>query len=139
MKIFIHSSVSLLLLILSSVAFSDVVIIVAKDSNFTVTNDEISRLFLGKLKEFDDGTVAIPIYAEDENPAHNEFNNKVLNKSAGQLKAYWSKLLFSGKGSPPKSFASDAEIIAEVIASKGTIGYVSAGSVNDSVKVLATY
>lgn len=139
MKMFIQSSVGLLLLILSSAAFADGAVIVAKDSNFTVTKDEVPRLFLGKLKEFGDGTVAIPVYAQDENPIHDEFNDKVLKKSAGKLKAYWSKLLFSGKGSPPEAFASDAEIIAEVIASKGTIGYISKKSVNDSVKVLATF
>jgi len=139
MKIFIQSSVVFLLLILSSAVFADVAVIVAKDSNFTVSKDEIPRLFLGKLKEFGDGTVATPVYAQDENPTHNEFNDKVLKKSAGKLKAYWSKLLFSGKGSPPEAFATDVEIIAEVIASKGTIGYISTESVSDSVKVLATF
>ncbi|MBO1256115.1 phosphate ABC transporter substrate-binding protein [Alteromonas sp. 5E99-2] len=139
MKLFNSALCGLVLLSIASFAQADIAVIVAKDSGLTASGDQIPRIFLGKLKNFDSGEVATPIYAQDENPSHKEFNSKVLKKSAGQLKAYWSKLLFSGKGAPPKEFASDADIINAVVANKGTIGYISAASVTDGVTVIGTY
>jgi ABC-type phosphate transport system substrate-binding protein len=37
-------------------------------------------------------------------------------------------LVFTGKGSMPKSLASDADIVAYVTKTKGAIGYVSAAA-----------
>lgn len=139
MKLFNSTLCGLILLSVTSFAHAEIAVIVSKDSGATASTDQIPRIFLGKLKNFDNGEVATPIYAQDENPSHKEFNSKVLKKSAGQLKAYWSKLLFSGKGSPPKEFSSDADVINEVIANKGTIGYISAASVTDDVTVIGTY
>ncbi len=70
---------------------------------------------------------------------HKEFAKKVLGKSSSQLKAYWAKLVFTGKGTPPKQINSDAEMIKLVAANPNLIGFVNAASVDDSVKVAATF
>jgi len=63
----------------------------------------------------------------------------VLKKSASQLKAYWSKLLFTGKGTPPKEIGSDAEMVSLVASNPNMIGFVDAAAVNDSVKVVTRF
>jgi hypothetical protein len=45
--------------------------------------------------------------------------------------------VFTGKGSMPKSFASDAEILKYVAKTPGAIGYVSAGADAAGVKKIA--
>ena len=47
--------------------------------------------------------------------------------------------MFSGKGKPPKELGSDADVINFVSSNPGAIGYIDAGSVNESVKVVATF
>lgn len=52
------------------------------------------------------------------------------------MKAYWSKLVFTGKGTPPQEVPGDAEVKALIGSNPSTIGYIDAGSVDASVKVV---
>lgn len=122
-----------------SQAQAEVAVIVASTNAAMPSQDELSRIFLGKLKQFGDGVAADPIYASEGSATRDEFNEKVLNKNASQLKAYWSKLLFSGKGTPPKEYASDAEIINAVKGNASAIGYIDSASVTADVKVIGTF
>ena len=70
-------------------------------------------------------------------PAHDEFLKDVVGKSAPALKNHLKTLVFTGKGSMPKSFASEADIVKYVAKTPGAIGYVSAGAAADGVKKVA--
>ena len=59
----------------------------------------------------------------------------VLSKTDAQLKAYWSKLTFTGKGTPPKELASEEEMMKLVAGNPSLIGFVDASKVDASVKV----
>jgi len=120
-------------------AFADVAVIVHPSNGDALDKDSISRLFLNKMKAFPNGTKAVPLALAEGQAATDEFNGKVLNKSASQLTAFWSKLVFTGKGQPPKALGSDAEVVSAVAADPGAIGYVDAGSVDGSVRVVATF
>lgn len=122
-----------------NVAFAEVAVIVNPSNGDALSKDSISRLFLNKAKAFPSGTQAEPIALEESAAATDEFNGKVLNKTAAQLTAFWSKLVFTGKGQPPKALSSDADVVAAVAANAGAIGYVDASAVNDSVRVVATF
>ena len=122
-----------------NVAFAEVAVIVNPSNGDALDKDSISRLFLNKAKAFPSGTQAEPIALEESAAATDEFNGKVLNKTAAQLTAFWSKLVFTGKGQPPKALSSDADVVAAVAANAGAIGYVDASAVNDSVRVVATF
>lgn len=118
-------------------ANAEVAIIVHPDNSASFTDDEIKRIFLGKTKSFPNGEKATPVTPED-NAAADDFNKKVLNKSSSQVKAYWSKLVFTGKGMPPKELTS-GDLISEVSSNPEFIGYIDASQVTDKVKVVATF
>ena len=120
-------------------ALADVAVIVNPNNSDALDKDSISRIFLNKAKAFPSGIKAEPVALDEGQSATDEFNSKVLNKTAAQLTAFWSKLVFTGKGQPPKALASDAEVISAVAANPGAIGYVDAAAVNDSVRVVATF
>lgn len=126
-------------LLFSSLTFADVAVIVHPSNANVLDGGEVNRIFIGKAKSFPDGSQAVPISQVESSAATGEFNQKVLKKSASQLKAYWSKLIFTGKGAPPKEVATDAEVIALVSTNPNLIGYVDAGSADGSVKVVATF
>lgn len=127
------------LALVSNLVFADVAVIVHPSNPNTLDASELSRIFLGKVKNFPDGSQAVPINQGESTAATGEFNSKVLSKSASQLKAYWSKLVFTGKGTPPKAVGSDADAISLVASNPNIIGYVDASKVDASVKVIATY
>jgi ABC-type phosphate transport system substrate-binding protein len=132
------------ILLLSSLAFSqvcyaDVAVVVNTANGSAISDKDISRLFLGKLKKFSSGDSATPVNSKAGTAARVEFEKKVLKKSSRQIKAYWSKRVFSGKGKPPTEEADDAAVLAFVAGNAGAIGYVDAASVSDTVKVVKTF
>ena len=123
----------------TSSAFADVAIIVNASNSTSLSDKDISRLFLGKLKKFSNGEKAVAVNLKFGSDTRNEFEKKVLKKSSSQIKAYWSKLVFSGKGKPPPELVSDKDIIALVSSDSNVIAYIDAANVDDTVKVLKTF
>jgi len=112
------------------------VIVSASNANSALDQDTISRVFLGKTSTFPDGSQAIPVDQNEGSASREAFNDKVLGKSSSQLKAYWSRLIFTGKGTPPKESGSDADIKGLVAKNPNLIGYVNSSVVDGSVKVV---
>lgn len=129
----------LLSALLSGVAMADISVVVNPANANAVSADDLSRLFLGRASSFADGSKATPLNLTEGLAAREEFDSKVLSRSGSQLKAYWSKLVFTGKGTPPKELADDAAVKAAVASDASAIGYISSASVDGSVKVVATF
>jgi ABC-type phosphate transport system substrate-binding protein len=124
---------------LSINALAEVAVVVHPSNNAALNAEEISKLYLGRSKSFPDGKAAIPLAQAESSGSTAVFNEKVLNKTGSQIKAYWSKLVFTGKGTPPKELATDQEVIDLVSQNPSVIGYVDKSAVNASVKVVATF
>ncbi len=118
---------------------ADVAVVVNPANNASMDPAEIAKLYLGRSKSFSDGTAAIPLAQTESSAATPIFNEKILNKTGSQMKAYWSKLVFTGKGTPPKELLTDTEIIDLVSQNPNMIGYVETSSVTSAVKVVATF
>jgi ABC-type phosphate transport system substrate-binding protein len=119
-----------------NLAFAELVVIVHPANNATVDTKTIQRIFLGKEKKFSDGKQVNPINLEASNTLRTEFDTQVVGRSSSQVSAYWSKLVFTGKGIPPKEVANDAEVISLVAKNPSDIGYIDRASVTDAVKVI---
>jgi len=123
----------------SSVAQAEVAVIINNTNASAITTSDASRIFLGKIKSFANGNKIVPVNLPAASTARGEFEQKALKKSASQLKAFWSKQIFTGKGKPPKDLGSDTDVINFVANNANAIGYVDAAQVTDSVKVIATF
>ncbi|GAC35071.1 type 2 periplasmic-binding domain-containing protein [Paraglaciecola polaris] len=121
----------------STSVFAEVVVIVHPSNSASIDAKSTQRIFLGKEKKFSTGKEAIPINQAAGTASRNSFDNDTLGRNSAQVSAYWSKLVFTGKGIPPKEVADDAEVIAMVAANPDAIGYVDSGSVTASVKAIA--
>jgi ABC-type phosphate transport system substrate-binding protein len=129
MKKLIVSSIAGVLF--GSSAYADVAVIVsAKSSASTISANEVSQIYLGK------STAMKPIDNANQSPVRAQFYAKVTGKDEAQMKAIWSKLVFTGKASPPKALPSDAAVVQAVAADPNAIGYVDKAAVDPSVKVI---
>lgn len=127
-----------LLLVWIGTANAGVVVIVSADSTIEQLNKgDVSDIFLAKKSAFPNGASAVPVDQVENSADRETFHEMVTGMSGRQLKSYWSKLVFSGKGEPPKE-VSDAEIVSEVAADPSKIGYVDSSRVTDSVRVVYT-
>lgn len=132
--------ISLIPLALSAqFAFAEVAVIVHPSNAAAVDQAEITRLFTGRGATFASGSKATPINQAESAAVRGDFDSKVLGKSSSQMKAYWSKLVFTGKGTPPKEVADDAAVKAAVAADATAIGYIDASKVDASVKVVGKF
>lgn len=118
------------------VANAEIAIVVNPDSGMaSASTSEISQLFLGKRNEID-GQPARAIDQEEGSAIRDEFYQKVVEKSGSQLNAYWSRLIFTGKGMPPDKVLEDADVIDLVSEEPDLVGYVSPSAVTEAVKVI---
>ena len=116
---------------------ADVVVVVsAKCAVATLSKDQVIDIFLGKTTRFPDGAAAVPIDQMEGSPARDEFYAKFANKSAAQLKAHWTKIIFTGRGQPPKSVANNVEVLKLIAANPQAISYIERSAVDSTVKVL---
>lgn len=120
----------------SHTSTAEIAVIVHPSNSAELDAKAVKKLFLGKSKSFPNGEHAtLYIHGGDSGK---EFNKKVLKKSSSQFKAYWSKLAFSGKATPPKKVGSDEEAKKVVSTDTEAIAYIDAGAVDDTIKVLFT-
>lgn len=101
-----------------------------------ITAEEAERLYLGKTDEFSNGRHATPVDQAAGSTMRTKFYRSVIKKDDAELKAYWSRLVFTGKGQPPRELADDAAVKAFVAGNPDAIGYVDGKFVDSSVKVL---
>lgn len=140
MKSFIRNLISATTLcVISGIAAAEVAVIVNPANGDNITKDDIQKLYLAKTKTFPGGKNAIPLDRSEGSPVRVEFINKVIDKDEAQMKSYWSRLIFTGKGVPPKVVETDAEVKEMVARNPDTIGFIDAGAVDGTVKVVATY
>lgn len=116
----------------SNLSSADIVVIVNPAFSGTVNTDELARLYTGRSS-------SLTAFNLTESQAlRADFDQKGVGRTSAQLKAYWSKLVFTGKGTPPREVSSEAEMLALIAGDVQSIGYISSGNVNDSVKVIMT-
>ena len=138
MKIF-KRSFALSLCLVGSFAMADVAIIVNPANTSAISESDIKRIFLGKNKSFASGDKVAATNLASGNGVREEFEQKALGKSSKQVKAYWSKLIFSGKAKPLVESGTDEDAIAYVAGNPKAIAYVDASKVNDTVKVVKVF
>lgn len=123
----------------SSLACAEIAVIVNPANGDIISKDDISSLYLGKTKTFPGGKNAIPLDRTEGSPARVEFVSKVIDKDEAQMKAYWSRLIFTGKGVPPKIVESDTEVKEMVARNLDAIGFIDAAAVDSTVKVVSKF
>ena len=121
----------------SAPSLAGVVMVVSANSAATsLSKDEAAALYLGKTTALPGGGSAKLYDLPDSNPAREHFYQAVAGKSASQVKAVWSRLVFSGRVLPPHEAASDAAVIKAVASDPHAVGYVDSGAVDASVKAV---
>lgn len=101
----------------------------------SVTAKGVRNVFLGKTKKL--GGVPVSPVAQVKTRAITViFNENVVKKTESQARAYWSRMVFSGKASPPPELDDDQSVLLHVGENSSAIGYVKSSAVNDTVKVV---
>jgi ABC-type phosphate transport system substrate-binding protein len=112
-----------------------VVVASAKSPVSNLTADQTASLFLGKTDRLGDSTVQL-IDLVDTSPFRESFYAKVTGKSPAQVKATWTRLVFSGKAQFPNQATDSAEVKKFLMSNPSALGFMEKSAVDSSVKVL---
>jgi ABC-type phosphate transport system substrate-binding protein len=116
----------------------EVVPVVSARSPVTSLNEaQVADIFLGKTSRFPDGMQAMPIDLAEESPARERFYAQFTGKSPAQVKAHWSKIIFTGRGQPPRQASTGAEARRIIADNPHAIGYIERSLVDSSVRIVA--
>ncbi|QLE85849.1 MULTISPECIES: phosphate ABC transporter substrate-binding protein [Shewanella] len=107
------------------------VVVIGAPGAADISASDAKKMFLGK------GSSSAVVYELDEgNATRSEFHSKVTKKSDAQLKAFWSKQVFTGKGNPPATVNSASAMKSTIASNPNAIGYIDEADLDDSVKVI---
>ena len=125
------------LLSVSGVALAADYVLITDNSNpvTTLSAKDVKNIYLGKKSVWSDGS-HITVFTQTVSSVNSAFMKEMARKTPQQYSTYWKKSLFTGTGLPPKDYSSDDATKAAVAAKPGSIGYIQASSLDDTVKKL---
>jgi ABC-type phosphate transport system substrate-binding protein len=113
------------------------VVVVSKENPVdSLSMDELRRIFLRQVTNWKDGEAVSVFERPSDSPIGREFSQRVLKKTAEELKTYWMELQVTRGMKPPKVLRS-ANMVKEYLQRvRGGIGYIHENEVDESVKVV---
>jgi hypothetical protein len=101
----------------------------------SLSAEEASQLFLGHRTTLHDGT-PVTLIDLPSGPTRNSTYQTLTGKNPVQVRANWSRLVFSGRVRPPREAHSQREARDLLVATPNAIGYLPASVSDDRLKVL---
>jgi ABC-type phosphate transport system substrate-binding protein len=121
----------------SAASIADVVTVVSAKSTITdLSKSQVADIFLGRVTHFPNGAPAVPIDQAEGASDRDAFYDKIAGKSPAQIKGYWSKIIFTGRGQPPPTVSNGVEVKKRIIENPAAIGYIDRTLVDGSVRVI---
>lgn len=130
---------TLLTIFISNTAFADLAIIVHPDSDTgELDTQKVRKIFLGERKSFPSGLHAKPVNHTKGSPDRKEFFALVLSMAEKNHSRHWKRKISTGSGNSPTELNSHEAVLESIANTPGSIGYIDASKVDDSVKVILT-
>jgi ABC-type phosphate transport system substrate-binding protein len=119
-------------------AAPDVVVIVSSKSAVTaLTRAQVADLFLGKLSRLPGGDKAVPLDQPEGSPLRDAFYAEYAGKTAAQVKAHWSKIIFTGRGQPPAQVNDGQTALRHVAEHPNAIAYIERSLADETVRIVS--
>ena len=123
--------------LLSPLASQAELVIVAspRSGAIELSREQAEKLYLGRTTTLADGT---PVKLVDlpSGATRDEFYLKLTNKNPSQILAYRSRLVFTGRASPPLEAESVTEARQWLADTPNLIGYPERGDVTGNLRIL---
>jgi len=106
------------------------IVVIVNPAAKAISKEQIADLYLGRSGGLTpiDQTVGSAIYVQ--------FYKQAMGRDVAQVKAIWSRILFTGRGLPPKQLPDSAAVKQAIAANPNAVGYIEKSAVDASVKVV---
>ncbi len=128
---------TLLLILLAGAAQAEVVVVVHPDNPAQeLSRRQLVDLYMGRTLYFPDGSLVLRIDQAPESSVRANFYRGLVDKSVAEVNAYWARLLFTGRASPPQILEDSQSVLKAVRSNRNAIGYIDSADVDNTVKVV---
>lgn len=95
----------------------------------------LEQFYLGRTRNLEDGT---PVMLADlpNGTLRDEFYRKLTGKNPAQIRAHWSRMVFTGRALPPQEATGVEQLRQWLAANPQMIGYLAPADADPRVKVL---
>lgn len=92
-----------------------------------LTRDQVSKIFLRKISQWDNRQPVLPVDQTADSPVRRTFTKEIHGRTIAAIQTWWQQQTFAGIGVAPPEQATDADVIDYVRRYPNAIGYVRAG------------
>ena len=113
------------------------VVVHRSNPNESITRAKLSAIYMKRTRSWGDGREIVPVDQPASSPVRERFSRSIHGKNVAYVTRYWQRLIFSGRGIPPRQLQNDAAVLELVKNSREAIGYIDRDTpLGDGVKVL---
>jgi hypothetical protein len=125
-----------LIALLPLIGHAELVVVAGSQSPITsLTENEVRQLFSGQLRSIGGQRVQpLDLTATDNN--RETFYRSLMGRSPDQMRAYWTRLIFTGQGQPPREVSNARELATLATSSPEYIGYLPASEVSNNLRII---
>lgn len=117
-------------------ACETVLIANSTSASHTIDDSQLKEIMLGKQRRWESSGAPVSIAMVRDTAVVDCFLEQKLGKSPSAFNNHWKRLVFTGKGSQPRQFDTEAEVIAFVASEDGAVGIVSSQTPAANVAVI---
>jgi ABC-type phosphate transport system substrate-binding protein len=110
--------------------YAEELVVIVNPAAKPISKEQIADLYLGR------GGGLTPIDQAAGSAIYVEFYKKATGRDVAQVKAIWSRILFTGRGLPPKQLPDSAAVKKAVASNPNAVGYIEKSAADTSVKVV---
>ncbi len=96
----------------------------------------VSNIYKAEETKWNNGeTIIVVMHKKGE--IHNKFAEDIVGITHSKLRDIWRNVIFTGLGKPPRIFRNETDLVEYVSKTKGAIGYISASTPHNGVKIIS--
>ena len=131
----LHATLLLVLLLVLCVPVfaqsASIVVVTAADGPLTeLDRSTTEQLYLGRRGSLFQGQ-GVLLVDLPSGPVRDEFYLRLTRKNPSQIRAYWSRLVFTGRAQPPREAASTDDARRIVLQTPGAVAYLPRAEADD--------
>jgi hypothetical protein len=127
------------LLLLATTSHAELVVVAGKDSLIEkMDKRQVADIFLAKTTRLIGGSRVQPIELLN-NDAKATFYFEISGKTIAQVNSYWTTLIFTGKGKPPKNVKEIGRLTEILNSDPYAITYLPLNQITESMKILHVF
>jgi len=120
----------------SASAAEFVVVVSARNPVTTLRAEQVAAIFLAQTGRFPNGEEAVALDLPVGSALRDDFYNKIAARTPALMKAYWTRMVFTGRGQPPRELPNSAAVRKIVADNPAMIAYIDRAALDASVKAI---